>query len=246
MPIATERLRELAGAFALLTRVPVARWAAAAPARCVWAYPLAGAAVGALGALVAWLPLPRLLAALWSLAAMLLATGGLHEDGLADAADGFLGGATPARRLEIMRDSRIGSFGAIALVLGLGIRAAAVAALPRAALFGALIAAAARRRPSMLIAPLLLPPARPGGLGAGIAAMPGRAASAGLALGAVMTLLALPAAAAVASIALATGAALALAGVARQWIGGYTGDVLGATGVVVECAVLSLLSTGFA
>ena len=245
MPIATERLRELAGAFALLTRVPVARWAAA-PAGCVWAYPLAGAAVGALGALVAWLPLPRLLAALWSLAAMLLATGALHEDGLADTADGFLAGATAARRLEIMRDSRIGSFGAIALVLGLGIRAAAVAALPCGALFGALIAAAALGRASMLIAPLLLPPVRAGGLGAGIAAMPGSAATAGLALGAVAALLALPAGLAVASIVLATGVALALAGVARQRIGGYTGDVLGATSVVVECAVLSLLSTGFA
>jgi adenosylcobinamide-GDP ribazoletransferase len=247
LPIATERLgRELAGAFALLTRLPVAHWATAAPRRCVWAYPLVGATVGLLGALVAALPLPRVLAGFGSLAAMLVATGALHEDGLADTADGFLGGATRERRLAIMRDSRIGSFGAIALVLGIGIRAAAIAALPRGALFGAMIAAAALSRAAMLIAPMLLIPARTDGLGVGLAAMPRDAASVGLALGGVVALLALPSRLAIGAAVLAIGIALALAALARRWIGGYTGDVLGATSVVVECAVLSLLSSEFA
>jgi adenosylcobinamide-GDP ribazoletransferase len=247
LPIATERrLRELAGACALLTRVPVTRWATAPPSRCVWAYPLVGAGVGLLGALVAALPLPRVLAGFWGLATMLVVSGALHEDGLADAADGVLGGATRERRLAIMRDSRIGSFGAIALILGIGIRAAAIAALPRGALFGAMIAAAALSRAAMLIAPMLLIPARTDGLGAGLAAMPRDAASVGLALGAVVALLALPARLAIGAAALALGIALALAALARRSIGGYTGDVLGATSVIAECAALSLVSSGFA
>ena len=67
----------------------------------------------------------------WALAALVLLTGGFHEDGLADTADGFGGGRTRERKLEIMRDSRIGSYGALALVLSVGIRAAALATMAR-------------------------------------------------------------------------------------------------------------------
>ncbi|MBC9180481.1 adenosylcobinamide-GDP ribazoletransferase, partial [Pseudoroseomonas ludipueritiae] len=131
-------LADFSAALGLLTRLPTG-WlpqhnSAAGFARSIWAYPLVGLGIGAAGGAVMaaglWLGLPPLVAALWSLAATLLLTGGFHEDGLADTADGFGGGRDRARKLEIMRDSRIGSYGVLALVLALGLRAAALAALP--------------------------------------------------------------------------------------------------------------------
>ncbi|MCC1493455.1 adenosylcobinamide-GDP ribazoletransferase [Cognatishimia sp. F0-27] len=96
-------------------------------------YPLVGALVGLVGALVLWLAtlvFPPLVAVLLSLSATLLVTGAFHEDGLADTADGLGGGMDRAKALEIMRDSRIGSYGAIALVVVLGLKVATLAALP--------------------------------------------------------------------------------------------------------------------
>ncbi len=126
-------LRELVAAFALLTRLPMPRLRGPSrrPADCVWAYPVVGAVVGAAGRRRALaglrLGLPQPLAALWALAAITLVTGGLHEDGLADTADGFGGGGTVERKLLIMRDSRIGSFGALALLFSLALRCHRVA-----------------------------------------------------------------------------------------------------------------------
>ena len=100
--------------------------------RIAWAAPVAGAVVGLIGALVlaltALLGLPLLLRAGLATAALVAATGALHEDGLADVADGFGGGATRERKLEIMRDSRIGAYGAIALALALILRVGALTA----------------------------------------------------------------------------------------------------------------------
>ena len=240
-------LRELAGACGLLTRLPVGRWAAGAdPARCVWAYPLAGALVGALAAAVYALGrgvgLGAPVAAVWALAALLAVTGALHEDGLADAADALGGGRTVARRLEIMRDSRIGSFGALALVLSTALRLAAVAALAPGAAAGALIASGALGRAAMLLPLLLLRPARPDGLGTSLARVQGGTAVVGLALGAAVALLLLPERFAVGAVLLAALAGLGAARLAGRLLGGYTGDVFGATSVVAECLVLSLLS----
>lgn len=240
-------LRELAGACGLLTRLPVGRWAAGAdPARCVWAYPLAGALVGALAAAVYALGrgvgLGAPVAAVWALAALLAVTGALHEDGLADAADALGGGRTVARRLEIMRDSRIGSFGALALVLSTALRLAAVAALAPGAAAGALIASGALGRAAMLLPLLLLRPARPDGLGTSLARVQGGTAVVGLALGAAVALLVLPERFAVGAVLLAALAGLGAARLAGRLLGGYTGDVFGATSVVAECLVLSLLS----
>ncbi|MDA8249883.1 MAG: adenosylcobinamide-GDP ribazoletransferase [Rhodospirillales bacterium] len=240
-------LRELAGACGLLTRLPVGRWAAGAdPARCVWAYPLAGALVGALAAAVYALGrgvgLGAPVAAAWALAALLAVTGALHEDGLADAADALGGGRTVARRLEIMRDSRIGSFGALALVLSTALRLAAVAALAPGAAAGALIASGALGRAAMLLPLLLLRPARPDGLGTSLARVQGGTAVVGLALGAAVALLLLPERFAVGAVLLAALAGLGAARLAGRLLGGYTGDVFGATSVVAECLVLSLLS----
>ena len=102
-------------------------------ARASWTLPAIGALVGLMGAAVYWiavrLNLPPLLGASLAVAATLAATGCLHEDGLADTLDGFGGGSNRERKLEIMRDSRIGTYGACALVLSLMLRVGALASL---------------------------------------------------------------------------------------------------------------------
>ncbi|MXP64139.1 adenosylcobinamide-GDP ribazoletransferase [Roseomonas sp. M0104] len=241
------RFAELAAAFGLLTRLPVGALPqppdAAGYARAAWAWPLAGAAVGALGgaaqALLTAAGLPPALAAPWALAAMLLASGALHEDGLADTADGFGGARNPARKLEIMRDSRIGSFGALALVLSLALRGGALAEL--AAPLPAMAAAGALARLAMLLPLLALPPARRDGLAAGLGRPPLAAALGALAVAAILAALLLPAGAALLALGAALAGAAALAALAGSQIGGQTGDVLGASAVLAECAALSVL-----
>ena len=127
--------RDIADALRFFTRLNLGAPAPAAPldiARIAWAAPVAGAVVGLIGALVlaltALLGLPLPLRAGLATAALVAATGALHEDGLADVADGFGGGATRERKLEIMRDSRIGAYGALALALALILRVGALAA----------------------------------------------------------------------------------------------------------------------
>ncbi|MEQ8966080.1 MAG: adenosylcobinamide-GDP ribazoletransferase, partial [Azospirillaceae bacterium] len=126
--------RDLALAASFLTRLPIAPAVpdAAEARRSFRAYPLVGAgiglAAGAVLALALGVGLPPAAAAIVAVAVQIALTGGLHEDGLADLADG-LGPADRARRLEVMRDSRIGTFGVLALILGVGARIAAVAAL---------------------------------------------------------------------------------------------------------------------
>src|ERR1043166_3725759 len=156
-------------ALAFYTRLPLPVSSAIAGedlARASWAAPVVGAVVGTVGALAYGLVhavgLEPLAAAGVALVTTLVLTGALHEDGLADTADAFGAGATPEARLAIMRDSRIGAFGACALILSLGLRWAALASITgpmRAA--AALIAAhaAARAMPPLLM--LLIPPARP-------------------------------------------------------------------------------------
>ncbi len=212
----------------------------------MWAYPLVGVVGGGLVGCVFWaaraMSLPPAAGAVWALVGSVLLTGGLHEDGLADAADGWGGGDTPARTLEIMRDSRIGTYGAIALVLSLSIRGAAIASLrqPDTA-FAALAAAGALGRGAMIGLLCLLRPARPNGLGASLAPIRPVASVVGLVLAAASALALGPACGIVGLAASAT-AVLAVAAAAWRRIGGYTGDVLGAAEQVVECAVLTAVA----
>ena len=127
--------RDIGDALRFFTRVPVGDPGASAPLdinRFAWAAPVAGAVVGLIGALAlaltGLLGLPPLMRAGLATAALVAATGALHEDGLADVADGFGGGATRAMKLDIMRDSRIGAYGAIALTLALILRVGALTA----------------------------------------------------------------------------------------------------------------------
>jgi adenosylcobinamide-GDP ribazoletransferase len=219
-------------------------------ARAMPLFPLAGAILGALGAallLVAgWLGVPAPVAAVAALGALVWLTGALHEDGLADVADGFGGGADRDERLAIMRDSRTGNFGALALVVAFVLKAAALAAI---AADGAWLAAAALLAAATwsraMFAPLMrwLPPARADGVAA-LAGMPtGADMWRGLALGAALALLVTLSGGGIgAVVALAAGgaAAFVVGWLALDRIGGYTGDVLGAA--QQACEVLTLVA----
>lgn len=237
--------RRLALAISFLTRLPVRAVHGPnglAPATRWFA--LTGALIGVIAGgvlLVAASVLPMPLAAGISLLAGMLVTGALHEDGLADTADGLSGGATRARALEIMRDSRIGSHGALALLLSVGLRWAALAAMAPMPGALALIAAHAGSRAALAAVPLLARYAREQGLGRALDAA--RPADAGIALGtaAVIALLAAGGAGLFAlALALALGGAV-LAFLARR-LGGYTGDGLGTIQQVVEIAILLVLA----
>lgn len=212
-------------------------------ARASWAFPLAGAAIGGVGAAVYGLTyalgFAPLICATLTIAATLGVTGALHEDGLADTADGFGGGATAQRKLEIMRDSRIGTFGACALVLSILLRVAAIAALAEpAAVVPALIAAHVAARAMLPAFMRMTPPARTDGLSAG-AGRPtlANAVIAGF-VGAGTLACALSIAGAAISAAALAVAAVGAARVSLRQIGGQTGDVAGALEQVGELLVL--------
>jgi adenosylcobinamide-GDP ribazoletransferase len=213
--------------------------------------PLAALVIGLIPALLLLLALvldlgPWLSAAL-SVAAMTLVTGAFHEDGLADTADGFGGGATPDRRLIIMKDSLIGSFGGSALVLVLTLRIAALATLadrvePGTAAATILILAAVTRTAGLL--PLtLLPPARLDGASYAVGQPTLRSLGMAAALsGGIALLLGLLAGLPLAGIALMLVlAALVGHGMTRlshRLIGGQTGDVAGAIQQIAEVLAL--------
>src|SRR5258708_32074480 len=171
-----------------------------------------------------------------ALAVLALVTGGLHLDGLADTADGLFGGRDRERRLEIMRDPRVGSFGAIALTLVLLIDVGALASITPARAFLSLVVAGALSRWAMLWLVALLPYARPQGLG--IAAAGGHRVF-DLVLGTVLAGLPCLLAWRSAGIAvrLVIVVATGVAAFAKNRIGGATGDVYGAAVEICQLAV---------
>ena len=243
---------DLAAGIGLLTRLPVGwmvpRGAPYRPGRACWTYPLAGLLVGGAAALVrlaaARFGLPPSLGAAWTVAVAVLLTGALHEDGLADTADGIGGGDTPVRRLAIMRDSRIGSYGAVALALSLGIRVLAMASLPVGHAATVLLAGGALSRAAMLPMLAVLPPARPDGLGRSLGQPPRWALGLGLGLGIAAAALLLPPARALAAVSCALAVSALATILAGRRLGGQTGDILGACCVVTECVLLTLFAIG--
>jgi len=246
--LASETAHRLGAEFLLaarfLTRLPLGAAPPLEPgdlARAAWAFPLVGAGVGIIAALVFGaalsLEVPPLVAALLALAASALATGALHEDGVADMADG-LGGADHDHRLALMRDARCGVYGVLALVIAVGSRAGALAACGAGWGAAALIAAHAVGRGGMSVALYSLPPARSDGLGAH-AGEP-EPAVVGWALGILILVayLMLGWAAGLAALAAATIAMVLVGETARRFFGGQTGDVLGAIEQVGEAATL--------
>lgn len=218
-------------------------------ADAIWAAPVTGLAVAAIAsaayALAIWFGLPAGPAAALALAAPMLATGCLHEDGLSDVADGFGGGSTRERKLEIMRDSRIGSYGTAALIVSLLLRWSALAALAGPAqLLAALTAAhcASRALPGTLMH--ILPPARTDGLSASAGIVSRETALLGAAIGAV-SLLALGFAAAIVALILLVLLLTGFSALCRRQIGGQTGDTAGALQQLGEIAVLLVAAASF-
>lgn len=229
----------LAAALQFLTRVPI-RLQREVPLGSVMPWlPLAGALIGcAVGGVAAgmWEMTTPVVAAAVAVAVGLLVTGAFHEDGLADVADAFGGGWTVERRLEILADSRHGTYGVAALCASIVIRVACVASLPGpATMFAALVAAHTFGRAGA-VALRLVPPAHVQGLGA--AAVVSRRGV----VGAAATAVAVGALAIgwwVLPVIAATIAGTAAVGVLSvRKIGGVVGDVLGAAEQVVECLCL--------
>ena len=253
-------LRLVAVALQFLTRVPVRlstfepAWLAASARH----FPLVGAGVGVCGAAVlaaaaALWPTP--LAVALSMAATVLRTGAVHEDGLADTCDGLGGAVCRERALAIMKDSRIGSYGALGLVLTLGLKAAALGvlaqrSLPAAALALVLAHAASRACAVGLLAALPYAGDPAQAKSPAMARRPGAGASA-MALGwgalvAMTVALSAVDGVAPARVALACAAAAAVGLVCRRWfrrrLGGVTGDTLGAAQQWSELAVYLALA----
>ena len=233
-------------ALQFLTRLPVRvpePWPEGALARSVPMFPLIGLLIGVVGALAftiaSWLGLPPAPAAVLAVAVQVLSTGGLHEDGLADLADGFGGGRTREEKLEIMRDSHLGSFGAIALILALLARTGAIVALAQPATVAAvLLAAGTISRAMMAPVMLWLAPARRDGLAATSGRPQLARVLAGLSVASLIVFALLAPLRALIAIVLAAGGALGLAILARRQIGGHTGDVLGAAQQLAEIGFL--------
>jgi len=222
--------------------------------RVARAFPVAGALIALPAALLFGLlaagHVDPLLAALLVLAVQTLVSGALHEDGLSDTADGLGGGQDAARALVIMKDSRIGTYGAVALILSFALRAAALAAIARGlAPFAAamtLPAAAALSRAALVWHWHALPAARPDGVAAAAgqpdAMATGIALAGGLLLGALLLWPPLHATAFLDVLGLAAVASLAFTAYVRKRLSGHTGDTIGATQQICEIAILCALA----
>jgi adenosylcobinamide-GDP ribazoletransferase len=239
------RADDLAASLLFLTRL---RLRGAMPAggvaitRAAWAFPIVGVLVGLIGALVYVVAdrigLPAWPAAALAVAATMAVTGCLHEDGLADTIDGFGGGGTRDRKLEIMRDSRIGVYGVAALTLSILLRVSALASLgapSRVAL--ALIAAHGAARAVVPVFMFLLAPARSDGLSASIGQPPWESVAVAAGLGVLILVLCLGGALGLAALISLGIAAALLAWLTLVQIGGQTGDVLGAVEQTSEIIV---------
>lgn len=211
--------------------------------KAAWSFPVVGLVVGAMGGAAlygaAMMDLHPLACALIGLAVTALITGGLHEDGLADVADGFGGGGDKTRILEIMRDSRIGSFGVLALVFGIGIRAAVLSGVPGPGLaWVTLIVAAIISRAALPMIMAMMPAARLDGLSRGAGRPSMTCAFIALTLGFVALFALMPINLAFVAIMVA----IPLVGLILLWayrrLGGQTGDVLGAIQQVIEMSVI--------
>ncbi len=259
---AAAELRVFFTALIFLTRIPSPRWVGHDPAwlaRSTVYFPLVGVIVGLAGGAVLWTGAhawPPFVAAALSTAATVCVTGAFHEDALADSCDGFGGGREPAQVLAIMKDSRIGSYGAVALALALLTKVGALAAITganAATAVRALVAAHALGRWSSLPLIWSLPYVRAGEPD-GAKSKPFAASvtaprlAAGTALAAAVTAAALaplgPAAVA-AALALASLVTAAAARYFRRRIGGTTGDCLGAANQLVELATYLLLASAW-
>jgi adenosylcobinamide-GDP ribazoletransferase len=243
---------ELVHALKFLTRLPVPFSRTIDPPplnQTMRMFSVAGGLIGLVLALVLVagkaLVLPPMLAAMLAVATGLLMTGALHEDGLADTADGLGGGKTPERRLEIMRDSRIGSYGTLALVVAVGMRTfcySALLTLPALTLVAVVVACQAFSRAMMVDLLWATRPARSSGLSA-FAGQPSRTvAMTAIAIGLSLTLVAghlTHYENAILALAFGLAATAGIRWLAIRLIGGQTGDICGAAQLACEVMMLT-------
>ena len=239
------RWGDIPAAIGLLSRLPLrvdTQQALARGAHPSWAFGLAGAVIGALAALVAWmglmLGLPSLAIGLLVVGTTAWVTGAIHHDGLADSLDGLWGGWNPKQRLEIMKDSHIGVYGVVGLICTLGLQAALYGQLATQNLWPILGVMALSRA---MMVPLMT--ALPNARGKGLSASVGRPATQTAFMAVILG----------GAIAAGSGAwpaligaplgALAVAAIAKHKIGGQTGDILGASQQCAEtCALIGLIA----
>ena len=246
-------IRDLIIAAGFLTRLPVPSTDAGDRQlmRTGWCFPLVGTAIGGFGGLLALstylIGMPVFASALVALAGTALLTGALHEDGLADLADGFGGGHDRDAKITIMRDSRIGSYGVLALILATGLKATAITTLlsdgDATSLVIAMAVAHGGARALIPPVALWMTNASESGLGK-IAGRPKMSTvQISIAISAVSLLIILPTSTAVVTAVVGCATAACVAALAQRQIGGYTGDVLGAVEQAAEIGMLLALAT---
>jgi adenosylcobinamide-GDP ribazoletransferase len=251
-------LAELVHALKFLTRLPIPFGRTIDPPplnQTMRMFSIAGAMIGAMIATVLvatnLLHLPPLLCGLFAVSAGLLITGALHEDGFADTADGLGGGKTRERRLEIMRDSRIGSYGALALLVAVAARVVVYASLlelPWMTSFAVIIATQSFSRALVVDLLWATSPARNDGLSAYAGQPPRAVAIFAIGVGLMLTLLAGYYTAfenAVLALAFGLAATAAVRWQAIRLIGGQTGDICGAAQVACEVMMLTAFIARF-
>jgi adenosylcobinamide-GDP ribazoletransferase len=230
----------LRAAVGFLTRVPASSpWDASATS-LAW-FPVVGALIGLAGTMsytVALLFLPPLLAAALATATLVVLTGALHEDGLADSADAWGGGSNREDALRILHDPAHGTYGVVVLVLVLLLRASAVAAMTASSALLLLPAAHALSRTAMVGVLATTPPGRSTGLGAVYSTFASRRSAVTALAGGLIIGLALAGPIALALAAVVGAGAWLVRRLALRSIGGVTGDVLGAVEQVTETVVL--------
>ena len=242
-------LSDVTAALGLLSRLPISvdtDRATERGAKAAWAYPIAGLLLaliaGAVTQVALWLGLPNTLAAGLTLATLIITTGAMHEDGLADSADGLWGGWDKEHRLKIMKDSFIGTYGLLALALTLLLRWSALTLiLDHGLLWPALLVSAMLSRAVMVPMMATIPHARTEGLSHSVGRPPVQTAYIALAIATVAALILVQLWALWLIIASAL-TALACAAIAKSKIEGQTGDILGATQQLTEIAALLTLA----
>jgi len=239
------QLGDIAAAFSLLTRLPVPvdhALAGSRAAQATWAYPLVGACLGGLAALVGniavWVGAPVGIGAAIALGALVLTSGAMHEDGIADCADGLGGGRDKKHRLTIMKDSRIGAYGAVILTLIILARWSGIETLMTGGWLWPLVAVGAASRLPMVLAMFVMPPARDTGLSAGVGMPPPQSFVAAGVLALAICLISLGLGG-LGVLFWALLAPLPLFWIAHRLIGGQTGDVLGGSQQLAEIAALA-------
>ncbi|UKV14662.1 adenosylcobinamide-GDP ribazoletransferase [Thalassospiraceae bacterium SW-3-3] len=242
---ATGMLGDFWRALALLGRIPVfipCDFGPKAMARSVWCWPLVGLFMAGIAIIPAYvteiLTGNVMVAAIVATFTLITLTGAMHEDGIADCADGFGGGLDRQRKLDIMRDSRIGTYGVVALVLCLAMRITVLGAAGESSSMAAiLIVMATLSRAAMPIVTYVFDPAREDGLGKGAGRPDIRMVAAGIAVALMLVVIVAGALTAfMCLIAMMLGASV-VGWIARHQIGGYTGDVLGMTQIISELFV---------